>query len=361
MKAIQVLIAAMLAIAIGAVVVTLVQRKGVEGQMRYTTGQLPIEGNFPSLGGATEWLNSQPLTAASLHGKVVLIDFWTYTCVNWLRTFPYVRAWAEKYKDQGLVVIGVHTPEFSFEHSLDNVRRETHDLKVDFPVAIDNDYAVWQAFDNHYWPALYFIDAQGHIRYHQFGEGNYDQAEMIIQRLLAEAGSSGIADNLVTVDARGLEVAADWGSLKSPENYIGYARTENFASPAGPVLDAPHTYAFPANLTLNHWALSGEWMMTKEAARLNQVNGSIVYEFHARDLNVVMGPAAPGKTIRFKVLIDGKSPDAAHGTDVDEQGNGTVTAQGTYQLIRQPGTIADHKFEIEFLDPGVEVFSFTFG
>ncbi len=361
MKGIRVLVAAMVVIAIGATIIILTRNKSAEGQMKYTTGQLPIEGELPSLGSATEWLNSSPLTSAGLRGKVVLVDFWTYTCINWLRTLPYVRAWAEKYKDQGLVVIGVHTPEFEFEHNLNNVRREAKDLKVDYPIAIDNDYAVWEAFNNQYWPALYFVDAQGHIRFHQFGEGNYEQAEMIIQRLLTEAGSGPINDELVKVNADGLEAAANWGSLKSPENYVGYARTENFASPGGPVLDQRRVYAAPARFSLNDWALSGDWTMGQQATVLNQPNGRIIYSFHARDLNLVMGPAVPGTSVRFRVLIDGKAPGAAHGIDVDDQGNGTVTEQRLYQLIRQPGSIADRQFEIEFLDPGVATFSFTFG
>jgi len=323
--------------------------------------RLPIEGAMPSLGGATGWLNSQPLTAAGLRGKVVLIDFWTYTCINWLRQLPYVRAWAEKYKDQGLVVIGVHTPEFAFERDLDNVRRAARDMRVDYPIAIDNDYAIWRAFNNSYWPALYFVDAQGHIRHHQFGEGAYEESEMILQQLLEEAGNGGIGHDLVSVDARGAEAAADWGSLRSPENYLGYERTENFASPGGALLDERRVYAAPARLRLNHWALSGDWTVEKQATVLNEANGTIAYSFHARDLHLVMGPAARGTSVRFRVLIDGQIPGAAHGIDVDEQGNGTVSEQRLYQLIRQPKPIADRHFEIEFLDLGVEAFAFTFG
>src|SRR5918996_875772 len=256
--------------------------------MHPAAAQLPIEGRLPSLDGATEWLNSPPLTAADLRGNVVLIDFWTYTCINWLRTLPYVRAWADKYKDHGLVVIGVHTPEFDFEHELDNVRRAAKDLRVNYPIAIDNDYAIWSAFDNHYWPALYFVDAEGKIRHHQFGEGQYDQSEMIIQRLLTEAGVGGIDHELVSVDARGVEAAADWDSLRSPENYLGYQRTENFASPNGAVLGTRHVYAAPARLRLNHWALTGDWTVQAHAAVLNQAGGRLAYRFHARDLHLVM-------------------------------------------------------------------------
>ncbi|HEX6509184.1 MAG TPA: thioredoxin family protein [Chloroflexota bacterium] len=323
--------------------------------------QLPVEGELPSFGGATAWLNSTPLAAADLRGKVVLVDFWTYTCINWLRTLPYVRAWAEKYKDHGVVVIGVHTPEFSFEHDLENVRRAVKDMRAEYPIAIDNDYAIWDAFDNHYWPALYIVDAQGRIRYHQFGEGMYEQSEMIIQQLLAEAGIGGIAHELVSVDAQGAEVAADWGDLRSPENYVGYDRTENFASPGGADLDQPRVYAFPTRLRLNEWALAGEWTVEREATVLNKANGRIAYRFHARDLHLVMGPAARGTSVRFRVFIDGQVPGAAHGSDVDEQGNGTAAEQRMYQLIRQPGHIADRQFEIEFLDAGVEAFAFTFG
>ena len=322
---------------------------------------LPIEGELPSLGGATAWLNSPPLTAASLSGHVVLIDFWTYTCINWRRTLPYVRAWAEKYRDHGVVVIGVHTPEFPFEHDLENVRRAAKDMKVSYPIAIDNDYAIWYAFDNHYWPALYLVDAQGHIRYHHFGEGAYEQSEMMLQQLLAEAGIGGIDDELVSVDAQGAEAAADWDSLRSAENYVGYERTENFASPGDAVLDTPHVYAVPTRLRLNEWALAGEWTMGEQAVALHTANGRIAYRFHARDLHLVMGPAARGTSVRFRVRIDGQAPGAAHGIDVDDQGNGTVTEQQLYQLIRQPGHIADRLFEIEFLDAGLEAFSFTFG
>jgi thiol-disulfide isomerase/thioredoxin len=322
---------------------------------------LPIEGELPSLGGATAWLNSPPLSAADLRGKVVLIDFWTYTCINWLRTLPYVRAWAEKYREHGVVVIGVHSPEFSFEHDPDNVRRAAKDMRVSYPIAIDNDYAIWNAFENHYWPALYLVDVQGRIRSHHFGEGAYEQSEMMIQQVLAEAGIGGIAHELVSVDAQGTEAAAAWGDLRSPENYLGDARTENFASPGGAVLDQPRVYAAPARFSLNQWALAGEWTVGREATLLNEANGRIAYRFHARDVHLVMGPAARGMSVRFRVLIDGQAPGAAHGSDVDEQGNGTVTDQRLYQLIRQPKPIADRQFEIEFLDAGVQAFAFTFG
>jgi thiol-disulfide isomerase/thioredoxin len=363
MKANQLLLAAILAstVAVASPIEILAADKSAVRQMTPATVRLPIEGELPSLGSATEWLNSPPLTASGLRGKVVLVDVWTYTCINWLRTLPYVRAWAEKYKNQGLVVIGVHAPEFAFEKNIDNVRRAAKEMKVNYPIAIDNDFAIWRALKNEYWPALYFVDARGKIRHHQFGEGEYEQSERIIQQLLAEAGTGGIGHELVSVDARGAEAAADWGSLKSPENYVGYERTENFASPGGAVLDKRRVYAVPARLRLNQWALSGDWTVQKQATVLNKVNGRIAYRFHARDLHLVMGPAVPGTSVRFRVLIDGKPPGAARGIDVDDKGNGTVTEQRLYQLIRQPKPIADRLFEIEFLDSSVEAFAFTFG
>jgi thiol-disulfide isomerase/thioredoxin len=322
---------------------------------------LPVEARMPSLDNATEWVNSTRLTAADLRGHVVLINFWTYTCINWLRSLPYVRAWAEKYKDQGLLVIGVHTPEFDVEHDLDNVRRAVKDLRVHYPVAVDNDYTIWSAFDNHYWPALYLVDAQRKIRHHRFGEGGYEESEMILQQLLAEAGSGAIGQQLVSVDPTGVEAAADWDSLRSPENYLGYQRTENFTSADGAVLDTPHVYALPTRLRLNQWALAGDWAVKQQAIVLNAPDGGIVYRFHARDLHLVMGPATPGTPVRFRVLLDGQPPAAAHGTDVDEAGDGTVTRPRLYQLIRQPGPITERTFEITFLDPGVQAYAFTFG
>jgi thiol-disulfide isomerase/thioredoxin len=361
MKPSQLVLAAVLATGVAAPIGALGEDQRVPQPMTSATVQLPVEGQFPSLGGAIEWLNSPPLTAAGLRGKVVLIDFWTYTCINWLRTLPYVRAWAEKYRNHGLVVIGVHTPEFPFEHNVDNVRRAAKDMRVSYPIAIDNDYAVWRAFDNEYWPALYFVDAQGRFRHHQFGEGDYEQSERIIQQLLTEAGAAGVGRELVSVDARGAEVAADWDNLKSGENYVGYERTQNFASRGGAVAGKPNVYAAPARLKLNDWALSGDWTVEKGFTVLNKSNGRIAYRFHARDLHLVLGPAVSGASVRFRVLIDGKPPLAAHGADADEQGNGTVTEQRLYQLIRQPQPIADRQFEIEFLDPGVQAFAFTFG
>ena len=344
----KLLAAVVLAAAIGAPIAALVQ-------------ELPSQSELASLASANEWLNSPPLTAPALRGKVVLIDFWTYTCINWLRTFPYVRAWDQKYRNQGLVVLGIHAPEFAFEKDLNNVRRAVKDMQVDYPVAVDNEHVIWRAFINEEWPALYFIDAKGRVRHHYFGEGAYEELEAVIQQLLTEAGASGISHEPVSVDAHGIEAAADWNDLKSPETYLGYGRTQNFTSPGGPVSDQSRVYAVPAQLHLNDWALSGDWTLKRPAAALNKPNGRIAYRFHARDLNLVMGPAAPGTSVRFRVLIDGQPPGAAHGVDVDEQGDGTVAEQRVYQLIRQPQPIADRQFEIEFLDPGVEAFSFTFG
>jgi thiol-disulfide isomerase/thioredoxin len=322
---------------------------------------LPIEGTLPSLAGATTWINSPPLSPDDLRGKVVLLDVWTYTCINWLRTEPYVRAWADKYKDQGLVVIGVHSPEFPFEHDLANVRRMAAEMRVTYPIAVDNEFAIWNALGNQYWPALYLVDAQGRIRHHQFGEGGYEEAERAIQQLLAEAGRSGVSRDLVKVEGLGLEAPAAWNDLKSPENYVGYGRTENFSSAGGALRDKPRLYAVPSRLRLNQWALSGDWTINKGAVALNKPNGRIAYRFHARDVHLVMGPAPDGKPVRFRVLVDGKPPLAAHGTDVDDQGVGTVTTQRLYQLLRQPSPIGDRTFEIEFLDPGVEAYAFTFG
>jgi thiol-disulfide isomerase/thioredoxin len=329
--------------------------------MTPATARLPIEGNFPSLGGATAWLNSRPLTPEGLRGKVVLVDVWTLTCVNWLRTLPYVRAWAAKYKDQGLVVIGVHSPEFEFEKDIANVRRAAKQMMVDYPIAVDSNMAIWQAFNNNYWPALYLIDAKGRIRFHQFGEGEYERTEQVIQQLLTEAGAANVARGPSSVDPRGAEVAADWGHLKSGENYVGYEKTENFASPGGVVRDRSHAYTIPARSRLNQWALSGDWTVAAGATRLEKAGGRIAYCFHARDLNLVMGPPSGKTPVRFRISIDGKPPGNAHGADVDAEGNGTAVEQRLYQLIRQPGAIEDRDFQIEFLDPGVEAFSFTFG
>jgi thiol-disulfide isomerase/thioredoxin len=322
---------------------------------------LPTEGEMPSLAGATTWINSAPLTPAGLRGKVVLVEFWTFTCINWLRTHPYVRAWAEKYKDQGLVVLGVHTPEFPFERDVENVRRAVQDMKIGYPIAVDSDYAIWRAFRNQYWPAFYFVDAQGRIRHHQFGEGQYEQSEQVIQQLLAEAGAGGISQELVSVEGQGAEAAADWANLKSPESYVGYDQAQNFSSPGGAVLNKSHTYAVPARLTLNHWGLAGAWTIERGLAALNAPEGRIAYRFHARDVHLVMGSSDQNRPVRFRVKIDGAPVGADHGSDVDAEGQGSVREARLYQLVRQSGAIADRTFEIGFLDPGARAYCFTFG
>jgi hypothetical protein len=312
-----------------------------------------------AIGRATEWLNTTRLTPAGLQGKVVLVDFCTYTCINWLRTLPYVRAWSKKYPP-GLVVIGVHTPEFPFEQNIDNVRRAVRQMQIDYPIVIDNDFAIWRAFNNQYWPALYFVDARGRVRDHQFGEGEYERSEALIQRLMTEAGAAGTNSGIVSVQGVGFEAAADWPNLRSPETYLGYERTANFAS-RDAVLDRHRAYKVPARLALNQWALAGEWTVGTRAAVLNTASGQIVFRFHARDVHLVMGPSQPVSPVRFRVTIDGAPPGAAHGLDVDADGSGSVAEQRLYQLIRQPTPIADRTIAIEFLDAGVEAFSFTFG
>lgn len=321
---------------------------------------LPVEGTLPSLDGAVQWLNSPPLTAQGLRGKVVLIDFWTYSCINCLRSLPYIKAWADRYRDQGLVVIGVHAPEFAFERDIGNVKRAVHDLGVDYPVAIDNNYAIWRAFDNEYWPAHYFVDARGRIRYHHFGEGDYAKSEQVIQELLREAGAQGVPDGASQVRGQGIEQAADMGDIKSPETYLGYERARGFAS--GPAEhDRAASYDTPRILGLNHWGLQGKWNIGGERAMLAGSTGRLVYRFHARDLHLVLGPGSDGKPVRFKVLLDGHAPGDAHGVDVAADGTGVVTQQRLYQLLRQKGDVADHTFSIEFLDPGVSAYAFTFG
>jgi len=321
---------------------------------------LPVEGIAPSLDGGVEWLNSPPLSAEQLRGKVVLVDFWTYSCINCIRTTPFVRAWAEKYKDQGLVVIGVHAPEFAFEKKIDNVRKAVADAKITYPVAIDNDYKIWRAFENNYWPAHYLIDAKGQISYHHFGEGNYRQTEQAIQDLIRENGSAKMAASTVAPDAKGAEASPDLKDIRSGETYIGYEQATNFASPEGLHNDANRTYSV-GDLGLNEWGLSGAWTIGREQATLEQADGGIAYRFSARDLHLVLGPDASGKPIRFQVTIDGKAPGPDHGADTDADGNGTVTSTRLYQLIRQAGDVEAHNFQIRFLDPGVEAYAFTFG
>ncbi|QHE93532.1 redoxin domain-containing protein [Pandoraea fibrosis] len=322
---------------------------------------LPVEGQLPSLDGAVQWLNSPPLTAQALRGKVVLIDFWTYSCINCLRTLPYVKAWAEKYRDQGLVVIGVHAPEFAFERDIGNVKKAVHDLGVDYPVAIDNNYAIWRGFNNQYWPAHYFIDAQGRMRYHHFGEGNYAESERVIQQLLREAGAKQVAGGIADVQANGVQQAADMRDVGSPETYVGYERADHFASPGGAVRDQATDYRAPSAPSLNQWGLAGGWRVGAEQATATQAGARIVYRFHARDLHLVLGPDVSGKPVRFRVSVDGQAPGAAHGTDVAADGTGTVTSQRLYQLVRQSGDVSDRTFTIEFLDSGVSAYAFTFG
>ncbi|WP_027922721.1 cytochrome c biogenesis protein DipZ [Pseudomonas sp. URMO17WK12:I12] len=325
------------------------------------SGALPIEGNLPALDGAVQWLNSPPLTAQALKGKVVLVDFWTYSCINCLRTLPYVKAWAEKYRDQGLVVIGVHAPEFAFERDVGNVTKAMKDLGINYPVAIDNDYKIWRAFNNEYWPAHYFADAQGRIRYHHFGEGEYAESERVIQQLLREAGTVNVADGLINAEATGVQLAPDMSEVQSPETYVGFQRAEHFVPETGLVPDKVAAYSPPAELALNDWSLDGKWNVGSERATSSAPASRIVYRFHARDLHLVLGPGADGKPVRFKVLIDGKAPGDAHGTDVAPDGSGRVNSQRLYQLVRQSGGVTDRTFSIEFLDPGVSAYAFTFG
>jgi hypothetical protein len=323
-------------------------------------GRPSNEGRFPSLDGATQWLNSPPLTSAGLSGKVVVVNFCTYTCINWLRTLPYVRAWAERYRDDGLVMIGAHTPEFTFEHDLANVEEMLAAMHVDWPIAVDNDYAVWGAFANHYWPALYFIDADGRIRHHRFGEGDYEASERVIQELLREAGAD-VDDALAPVEAEGPEVEAGWTDLESAETYLGYDRTVGFGSPGGMAPKERHLYSSSAHLGPNQWALAGDWTVDADRVRLNEPGGRIDFSFHARDVHLVMGPPERGVSIPFRVTIDGEPPGEAAGTDITHDGTGTLSQQRMHQLVRQHGPITDHVFTITFLDRAAEAFAFTFG
>jgi thiol-disulfide isomerase/thioredoxin len=325
------------------------------------TARLGVEGRLPELGGATAWINSAPLTPAGLRGNVVVVQFCTFSCINWLRTVPYVKAWAEKYRDDGLVVIGVHSPEFPFEHDLEKIRAALEAMGVEFPVAVDNEFAVWRAFDNAYWPALYFVDARGRIRHHHFGEEDYARSEEVIQQLLTEAGSDGVDGDLVPVEPDGVYLAANWATLRSPETYVGYARTTGFASPGGIAPDHRRVYAEPAQLALNQWGLSGDWTVGDQTATLNEPGGRIVDRFHGRDLNLVLGSRTDGAPVRFRVLVDGMPPVGAHGLDVDERGDGAVYEERLYQLIRHDGPVSDRTFEITFLDVGAQAYVFTFG
>ncbi len=322
---------------------------------------LPVEGHLPSFDGATGWLGSEGLTPEGLRGRVVLVDFWTYTCINWLRTLPYVRAWADKYGAAGLTVIGVHTPEFGFEHLVDNVVAQSHTFRVEYPIALDNDYGVWNTFANHFWPAVYIADAEGRIRYHHFGEGEYEMTEMVIQQLMAEAGATDFDRDLVSVAPRGCEVAADWRTLRTPETYLSYGRSAGFASPADARLGESAHYPAPARLHLNQWAPIGTWTVAAHAAVLDEPGGRIAFRFQARDVNLVMGPAIRSGSIPFRVLLDGIAPGPAHGSDIDETGSGVLAEQRLYQLIRQPGLVKERSVEIEFLEAGAEAYCFTFG
>ncbi len=321
----------------------------------------PVEGDLPELAGAVAWLNSPPLTRAELRGKVVLVDFWTYSCINCLRALPYVKSWYARYRGDGLVVIGVHAPEFAFEKNVANVTRAVHDLGITYPVALDNDYAIWKAFNNQYWPAHYFIDATGRIRGHHFGEGDYAASEQLLRELLTEAGAARLPGSTGSAAGTGVEAASDQQDVSSPETYVGYERAANFASSGGQVADHPHAYTAPHTLRLNQWGLSGSWRVEAERAVATEPRAGIVFRFRARDLHLVLGPPDAAHAIRFRVTVDGHAPGEDHGTDVKADGAGTVTEQRLYQLLRQSGGAAEHTFAIEFLDPGVQAYSFTFG
>jgi thiol-disulfide isomerase/thioredoxin len=313
------------------------------------------------LTGATGWINSTPLTAKELKGKVVLVDFWTYSCINCLRSLPYMKAWADKYKDSGLVVIGVHTPEFDFEKQQPNVQRAVQKFGITYPVAVDSNHAIWDAFHNEYWPAHYFIDAKGKVRYEHFGEGNYDESEHRIQELLQERNSKPMPGSTVSVHGQGVEAEAAMSEVQSPETYIGYARAANFASPGGIWQDLEKSYTAPAQPRLNEWGLAGKWVDHGQVAVLKAAGGKIVFRFHARDLHLVLGPTADGKPVHYRVSVDGHAPGDSHGVDTDAEGNGVVSEHRLYQLVRQRGAVGDHVFQIEFEEPGVQAFSFTFG
>ncbi|CAO3425368.1 cytochrome c biogenesis protein DipZ [Azospirillum endophyticum] len=351
--------------AVSTVAATSASDTAAAGRPGYRSG-LPVEGQLPPLDGAMGWLNSEPLAAEDLRGKVVLIDFWTYSCINCIRTLPYLRAWAEKYRDQGLVVIGVHAPEFAFEKRVGNVQKALRDFAITYPVAIDNDFRIWRAFGNSYWPAFYIADAAGRIRHHQFGEGGYEQTERVIQDLLAEAAGSRAAGlrtgdgGLVVPTGQGAQAAADLDEIRSGETYVGYRQAANFASPERGVVDRPQDYTV-GTLRLNRWGISGNWTVGAEQARMNRTGGAIVYRFRARDLHLILGPTEDGRPVRFQVTIDGRPPGPDHGTDTDAEGNGTVSETRLYQLVRQAGAVRERTFELRFLDPGVDAYAFTFG
>ncbi|MFW7270107.1 thioredoxin family protein [Gluconacetobacter sp. Hr-1-5] len=340
---------------------TVAGSRGSDASALSSHGDLPVEGVMPSLDGAVDWLNSPPLDTRDLRGKVVLVDFWAYSCINCIRTEPYIRAWAEKYRNQGLVVIGVHTPEFRFETNIANIRRAADRFGMSYPIAVDSNRAIWNAFGNQYWPALYFVDAQGRIRHHQFGEGEYDTSERVIQRLLTEAAGEGMAAaGLVAPHAQGAEAAPDMAEIRSEETYLGYERARGFASPQSIRPDASKSYTF-GDLALNRWSLQGAWTVGAEHATLDAPGGAITYRFRARDLHLVLGCVAGGKPVRFQVLVDGAPPGADHGSDIDGTGEGIVTDTRLYQLVRQSGPVRERTFEIRFPDPGIAAYSFTFG
>jgi hypothetical protein len=320
-----------------------------------------VDGHVPSFEGATGWLNSPPLTPAGLRGRVVAVNFCTYTCINWIRTLPYLRGWARRYADRGLVVLGIHTPEFSVEEDVENVRLALGQMRVRHPVALDNDYAIWEAFGNQYWPALYLVDAEGRMRHHWFGEGDYERSERMIQHLLIEAGANGVDGNPVWVGAHGVEAEADWDELETPETYVGAGRAERFRSPGGIKPGERHVYDVPEKLRLNDWGLSGTWTVQSERAVVDEAGGRLAFQFHARDLHLVMGPVARDASIPFRVRLDGEPPGAARGEDVDEEGHGVAIRPRMYQLIRQPSPIVERRFEVDFLEPDVGAFVFTFG
>jgi hypothetical protein len=322
---------------------------------------LAVEGRLPGFEGATGWLNSEPLTPERLRGRVVLVDFWTYTCINWLRTLPYLRAWDAKYRDLGLTMVGVHTPEFGFERDVDNITVRTAGFGVEYPVAIDSRYGVWRAFANHFWPAVYIADAQGRLRYHHFGEGEYAMTELVVQQLLLEAGKDGIEPDLAMVEPRGFEVAADWRTLRTRETYTGYQQAAGLASLEDLRPDVAHTYTVPPSLDLGQWAPVGRWTMAAHAAVVAEAPARIAFRFQARDVNLVMGPTPTGASIPFRVTLDGEAPGEAHGFDLDDAGDGTLTEQRLHQLIRVPGRIRERTVEIEFLADGAEAYCFTFG
>ncbi len=326
-----------------------------------TTLRLPVEGELPPLEGATGWLNSEPLTPASLRGRPVLVEFWTFTCINWIRTLPYVRSWYQRYRGDGLIVLGVHTPEFEVERDVERVRRAAEAMGIEYPIAVDSDYRIWRAFGNQYWPALYFADVDGRIRHHRFGEGEYEYSETVLQQLVAATGAGEVAREPASVHARGVEAPADWSQVLSPETYVGYDRAEGFASPGGASRDVPRDYEVPDVLRLNRWALAGAWTVGPQAAVLNAPGGRIAHRFHARDLHLVMAPPADGRALPFRVLLDGEQPGADHGVDIDEHGDGTVTDPRLYQLVRQRPPIGEHTVEISFPEAGAQAFVFTFG